>query len=130
MSFLLTHGCSSLTQTRRNLTALDIVTGYSRIPGREDIALLLEEAMRTDGWQGGGRRERQRKIYEENEMRAKRKRELMSRVGRTLGLTDRWWGSRDDDPQAEEVEEDDNMDIDDVRYSSLSSLRRINYRSR
>lgn len=117
VSYLLTHGCSPLTQTRRNLTALDIVTGYSRIPGREDVALLLEEAMREEGWQGGGRRERQRKVVEENERRRTRRHELMSGVGRVLGLSDRWWGALDLDEEEETVAaaEDDSMDIDDVR---------------
>lgn len=120
VSYLLTHGCSPLTQTRRNLTALDIVTGYSRIPGREDVALLLEEAMREEGWQGGGRRERQRKILQAHELRRGRRRDLMTGVGRVLGLTDRWWGAQDDDEVDTAAAEDDSMDVDDVCFLSFT----------
>lgn len=109
VSYLLTHGCSPLTPTRRNLTAFDIVTGYSQIPGREDIALLLEEAMREEGWTGGGSRERQRKIYEERERRRGKRREIMTGVGRVLGLADRWWGDDGDDDSS-----DDDEDYSDV----------------
>ena len=65
MSHLLTHGCSPFTQTRRHLTALDIVTAHSILPGREDVRLLLEEAMREQGWTGG-RMEERRKVLSRN----------------------------------------------------------------
>ena len=61
VSYLLTHGSAPLTVTRRQLTALDIVTAHSTVPGREDVALLLEEAMREAGWKGG-RMEEQRRV--------------------------------------------------------------------
>ncbi|KAH9947151.1 DIL domain-containing protein [Amylocystis lapponica] len=48
ISHLLTHGSLPLLLTRRKLTALDIVTAHSTVPGREDVALLLEEAMREE----------------------------------------------------------------------------------
>jgi hypothetical protein len=48
----MTHGCSPFDVTKRNLTPLDIVTAHSLLPGREIVALILEESMRGEGWSG------------------------------------------------------------------------------
>ncbi|KAG5722125.1 hypothetical protein E4T56_gene3764, partial [Termitomyces sp. T112] len=53
VSHLMTHGCSPCAVTRRGLTPLDVVTAHSTLPGRGDVALLLEESMRSEGWIGG-----------------------------------------------------------------------------
>lgn len=94
VSFLLTHGCSPLALTRRNLTALDIVTAHSTVPGREDVALLLEEAMREAGWKGG-RMEEQRRILEKRMRRLSNRRNVQEHIERILGINPRWWGEED-----------------------------------
>ncbi|KAH9974958.1 hypothetical protein BGW80DRAFT_1457911 [Lactifluus volemus] len=60
VSFLLTHGCSPFSQTRLGLTPLDIVTAHSTMPGRQDVSILLGEAMRGEGWTGGRMEEQRR----------------------------------------------------------------------
>ncbi|KAF8213131.1 hypothetical protein K438DRAFT_1956554 [Mycena galopus ATCC 62051] len=98
--------------TRRNLTPLDIVTAHSVLPGREDVALLLEEAMRGEGWTGG-KMEARRRLFEERRRRREKRRAVRDTVGRALGVHSRWWGdqsdefsSSDDDSGDEEVDED------------------------
>ncbi|KAI0721376.1 DIL domain-containing protein [Cerioporus squamosus] len=112
VSFLLTHGSSPLALTRRNLTALDIVTAHSTVPGREDVALLLEEAMREAGWKGG-RMEEQRRIFEKRMRRLGKRRNVQEDIERVLGISPRWWGDEDlfysleteDDSEEEWLEE-------------------------
>ncbi|KAI0756736.1 DIL domain-containing protein [Daedaleopsis nitida] len=93
ISYLLTHGSSPLAITRRKLTALDIVTAHSTVPGREDVALLLEEAMREAGWKGG-RMEEQRRILEKRMRRLRRRRNIQEDIEKALGITSRWWGMK------------------------------------
>ena len=94
VSYLLTNGSSPLSVTRRGLTALDIVTAHSTVPGREDVALLLEEAMREAGWQGG-RMEEQRRILEKRMRRLGKQRHVQEDIERILGINHRWWGDED-----------------------------------
>ena len=94
MSYLLTHGSAPLAVTRRQLTALDIVTAHSTVPGREDVALLLEEAMREAGWKGG-RMEEQRRILEKRTRRLGKRRHVQEDVEKVLGISPRWWGDED-----------------------------------
>ncbi|KAI0361327.1 hypothetical protein OH77DRAFT_1417565 [Trametes cingulata] len=108
VSYLLTHGSSPLALTRRRLTPLDIVTAHSTVPGREDVALLLEEAMREAGWKGG-RMEEQRRSLEKRMRRLRKRRHVQEDIERTLGINPKWWG--DDDTffslDSEEEAEDD-----------------------
>lgn len=111
VSHLLTHGSSPLATTRRQLTALDIVTARSTLPGREDVALLLEEAMRERGWTGG-RMEERRRILEKRMRRVRKRKELQDKVGTILGINPRWWGEMDSElmfGEADEDEEDEDM---------------------
>ncbi len=94
VSYLLTHGSSPLALTKRNLTALDIVTAHSTVPGREDVALLLEEAMREAGWKGG-RMEEQRRIFEKRMRRIGKRRRVQENIEKALGVPPRWWGDED-----------------------------------
>ncbi|KAI9060570.1 ankyrin [Trametes sanguinea] len=108
VSYLLTHGSSPLALTRRRLTPLDIVTAHSTLPGREDVALLLEEAMREAGWKGG-RMEEQRRSLEKRMRRLGKRRHVQEEIEKTLGINPRWWG--DDDAffaldSEEEVDDD------------------------
>ncbi|KAI0375274.1 hypothetical protein BV20DRAFT_960378 [Pilatotrama ljubarskyi] len=108
VSYLLTHGSSPLALTRRRLTPLDIVTAHSTVPGREDVAFLLEEAMREAGWKGG-RMEEQRRSLEKRMRRLRKRRHVQEDIEKTLGINPKWWG--DDDAffalESEEETEDD-----------------------
>ncbi|PSR75867.1 hypothetical protein PHLCEN_2v8781 [Hermanssonia centrifuga] len=108
ISHLLTHGASPFTVTRRKLTALDIVTAHSTLPGREDVALLLEEAMRERGWTGG-RMEEHRRVLEQKRLLAEKRKEVQDNIGRILGIGQRWWG----DPNAEFSFSDQEEDEED-----------------
>ncbi|KAJ6509454.1 DIL domain-containing protein [Mycena vitilis] len=111
ISHLITHGCSPFAVTRRNLTPLDIVTAHSVLPGREDVALLLEEAMRGEGWTGGKMEER-RRLLDARRKRREKQRAVRDTIGRTLGVNAKWWGSdsefssSDSESGDEEVDED------------------------
>lgn len=87
----MTHGCSAFAVTRRNLTSLDIVTAHSILPGREDVALLLEEAMRGEGWTGG-RMEQRRRLSEQRTKRKGRQKQIRNDIGNVLGVNPKWWG--------------------------------------
>lgn len=94
ISHLMTHGCSPFAVTRRNLTPLDIVTAHSILPGRDDVALLLEEAMRGEGWTGG-KMEAKRRLLDERRRRREKQHIVRVTVGRTLGVNPQWWGDSD-----------------------------------
>ena len=104
VSHFLKSGCSPFVRTRRNLTALDLVTGHSLIPGRETAALLLEEAMRTEGWTGGKVEER-RKILEERVSRMKKRNAVREGINQTLFLDPAWWRESESDVESDDVDE-------------------------
>jgi hypothetical protein len=116
----MTHGCSPFDVTRRNLTALDIVTAHSLMPGRADIALLLEEAMRGEGWTGG-RMEQKRRQFDELVKRKGRQQVVREDVGKILGIPPRWWGTAAQnslsDSDSEDEEDDDHDGTFYVRHS-------------
>ncbi|KAI0304804.1 DIL domain-containing protein [Russula brevipes] len=106
VSFLLTHGCSPFSETRRGLTPLDIVTAHSTMPGRQDVALLLGEAMRGEGWTGGRMEEQRRQL--ERRMAQKRRRERVREdVGKVLSIAPQWWGNEDWQAIASDSDEDE-----------------------
>lgn len=112
---------SPFSVTRRNLTPLDIVTGHTVLPGREDVALLLSEAMRGDGW-AGSRMDKRRKGLEE---RIKKKQKLQHQrdtVAKTLGVDHQWWQSRDSDDTDDESDAEDGEDIHEHVFVSPRSL--------
>ena len=120
VSHLLTHGSSPLGRTRRGLTALDIISAHSIIAGREDVALLLEEAMREHGWTGGRVEERRRSL-EEQARRAGRRRHVQADIVRILGIKSTWWGDGEasDSASVDAVEDEDEEDEgQDVPYVS------------
>lgn len=122
----MTHGCSPFAVTRRKLTALDIVTASTTLPGREDVALLLEEHMRAQGWTGG-RMEERRKLRELRQHRIGKRRNLQEGVEKALNIDPRWWGDAEPDYVASELSDDEDEDFDmdkDVAvYTSISSYR-------
>lgn len=106
VSFLITHGCSPLSLTNRGLTPLDILTAHSLIPGREAVALIVEEAMRERGWTGSDidkrrRREEQKHQAESDSL------SLRKGIGQILGLNNNWWGTDSTDLDSSDDETDD-----------------------
>ncbi|KAF8905495.1 DIL domain-containing protein [Gymnopilus junonius] len=108
VSYLMTHGCSPFALTERKLMPLDIVTAHSILPGKEDVALLLEEAMRSQGWTGG-RMEERRRLLEKRIKKKGKKKAIREDVGKVLDVSPDWWGTdselSDDDSDSEDDEE-------------------------
>lgn len=126
VSFLVTHGSDPLALTRRRLTPLDIVTAHSTVPGREDVAFLLEEAMREGGWKGG-RMEDQRRSLEKRMRRLGKRRHVQEEIEKSLGISPKWWGDED---TFFSLESDEEGDEDALAESVLVShprtaLRRV-----
>lgn len=113
MSHLLTHGCSPLSLTRRNLAALDIVTASTTLPGREDVALLLEEAMREHGWTGG-RMEERRRSTEKRLLRIGKQKDIQDDLNKSLSIDPRWWGDPDDAIRLELLDEEEEENLGDT----------------
>lgn len=92
---LLAHGASSLAVTNKLFTPLDLIRAYQPLPDRQDVALILQESMREQGWIGSpleqrrDRRQRQRDVR--NSKNAKSAAEW-SCIGQNLGIDDGWWG--------------------------------------
>jgi len=102
----MTHGCSPFSRTERDLTPLNIVTAHSIVPGREGAALLLEEAMRGQGWKGGHMEEKRRLLEQQMKAKGKRKK-VREDVGKALGLGLDWWRSDSDLSDSESDDEED-----------------------
>ena len=117
VSFLLTHGASAFALTRRRLTALDIVTAHSTVPGREDVALILQEAMRGEGWKGG-RMEEQRRLLERRSRRMGKRKNVQLDIEKVLGISPRWWGEELSDPNFDFDAEDEDEAPDDTVFVS------------
>jgi hypothetical protein len=122
VAFLLTHGCSPFSKTKKGLTPLDIVTA---MPGRQDVALLLGEAMRSEGWTGG-RVEEQRRQLERMTARKRQRERVREDVGKVLPIAPQWWGDDEWQSVVSEPDEDDSegeeaLLVSDTTYN-LSSL--------
>lgn len=123
ISHLLTHGSSPFAVTRRQLTALDIVTARSTLPGREDVALLLEEAMREKGWTGG-RMEDRRRVFEKRVNRVRKRKELQENIGKVLGISPRWWGDLDAELLYDVADDEDDEDMGELDvFVSIDTLQ-------
>lgn len=121
ISHFLKSGCSPFIRTRRNLTSLDLVTGHSLIPGRETVALLLEEAMRTEGWTGGKTEER-RKALEERAARLKKRNAVRQGINQTLSVDPAWWGESGSDIDSDDVDE---SEINETVYVSYNPRQKV-----
>lgn len=121
----MTHGCSVFALTKRNLTPLHIVTAHSTLPGREDVALLLEESMRSQGWEGGKIDQRRRMVEQQQKRRGKQM-QLRQDVATLLGVHSSWWGQESTSPDDEDEDQDGDVDNDDpdnyAIYVSQASL--------
>lgn len=118
LSYLITHGCSPLSVTRRQLTPLDIVTAHTLLPGREDIALLLEEAMLGEGWTGGRVEQRRRALDERLKWKC-RQQEIHESIAKIIEVPTQWWGDSDSDASHSESDDDSDDDPDDEIYTPL-----------
>ncbi|KXN83841.1 Dilute domain-containing protein C25B8.08 [Leucoagaricus sp. SymC.cos] len=126
ISYLMTHGCSPFALTKRKLTPLDIVTAHSIVPGREDVALLLEEAMRSEGWEGS-RMDQRRRMAEQQQKRRGRRKALRADVAKVLSIHPGWWEPEPEFPTSDSDisdDESDDPDNDDIYtppldYSSM-----------
>ncbi|KAF8610615.1 hypothetical protein BDV93DRAFT_463648 [Ceratobasidium sp. AG-I] len=97
VSFLATHGASPFAKSTKDITPLDIITGFDVIPGREDVALVLQELMKAYGWTGSARSQVRETRQREEAARAARRtqrRNEWAEVGRILDLADQWWEGR------------------------------------
>ncbi|KAG9222721.1 hypothetical protein CCMSSC00406_0004635 [Pleurotus cornucopiae] len=125
ISYLMTHGCSPFDRTRRGLMPLDIVTAHSMLPGRDDVALLLEEAMRSEGWTGGKMEQHRRQV--ERRIRKKQQRQhIQDDVAHVLDLPPKWWGPSADSSSTDSDSSDEEDDINNsgiytppVDYASM-----------
>ena len=115
----MTHGCSPFALTTLKLTALDIVTAHSTLPGKEDVALLLEEAMRGEGWTGG-RMEQKRRLFDQRMKRKGKRKVIREDVGKTLGISSDWWGESSESSEFDSDDDEDNgkddTDLDERVY--------------
>lgn len=89
------------------------------MPGRETVALLLEEAMRGEGWTGG-RMEEQRRLLELRMRRRGKRKDVRDDVGRVLEVNSKWWGDEDSEYASSESS-DDGDELEDDIYVSRSN---------
>lgn len=61
------------------------------MPGRQDVALLLGEAMRGEGWTGG-KMEEQRRQLERTAAWKRRRERAREEVGKVVSIAPQWWG--------------------------------------
>ncbi|OCB88557.1 hypothetical protein A7U60_g4260 [Sanghuangporus baumii] len=120
ISYLLTHGCSPFLKTSRGMTALDIVTAYAVIPGREDVALFLEEAMKGEGWQGSKLNAKRHVVDRKLKEREKRfsERRAISKILELSGDM-HWWRENDmfESPVEDSEDEGDGEEQNDDIYT-------------
>ncbi|KAF9244617.1 DIL domain-containing protein [Melanogaster broomeanus] len=121
VSHLMTHGCSPFSVTKRQLTPLDIVTAHTLLPGREDVALLLEESMRSEGWTGG-RMEQRRRALDEQLKRKDRQKDLRDSVAKILDVPTQWWQDGDSDISSTESDSEEDDDFDEDQYTPPSDF--------
>jgi hypothetical protein len=116
----------------KGLTPLDTITAQELVPGRETVALLLEEAMRERGWKGTSldrKREERRKRHDDRVRMLRERREEWNVIGRTLDIGELWWessirGPRPDEEELDTDDEDDNDEVGDEYPSDETYVRR------
>ncbi|KAG6334044.1 hypothetical protein ID866_5047 [Astraeus odoratus] len=116
ISYLMTHGCSPFSVTRRQLMPLDIVTAHTLLPGREDIAVLLEEAMRSEGWTGG-RMEQRRRALDDQLKRSGRRKAVRESIAKIIDVPPPWWGNIDSETSSNESDSEEDDDSNDETYT-------------
>ena len=121
ISHLLTHGCSPLSKTARGMTALDIITAYSVVPGREDVALFLEEAMRGEGWEGDRMHHNRVSRHEEIKQTGLRQLEREN-VAKVLELNSDWWLSDSGSTPTDSSDNDGDNEVDSGLFVRVNRL--------
>jgi len=76
------------------------------MPGRQDVALLLGEAMRGEGWRGG-RMEEQRRQLEQRAAQKRRRERVREDVGKVLTIAPQWWADDEWEAMASEADVDE-----------------------
>jgi hypothetical protein len=134
VAYLVTHGASPLATSHKSLTPLDVITSYQPIPNRQDVALVLQDAMQESGWDGSPleiRRQRRNRQREAKQAQTNKRIGEWDRIGRVLGMRHGWWGSVEDEFNFEEeddgpfLENDEDAEDDappDNVYVSLSNM--------
>ena len=90
------------------------------MPGRETVALLLEEAMRCEGW-AGGRTEERRRALDERAVRLKRRNVVREGINQALDLDPTWWGEGESDIETDDIDEGE---IDEAVYVGFHNVER------
>lgn len=116
----MTHGCSTFDRTKRGLTPLDIITAHTLLPGRQDVAMLIEAAMHGDGWTGGRMEDKRRELEIRLKRRGKRK-AIRDDVGRILAVPPRWWSTNVEEDFSTDSDDENEPDIDETIYVRFSS---------
>ena len=96
------------------MTPLDIVTAYSVIPGREDVALFLEEAMRGEGWQSSKMAVQRRDHDQRQKINGQRQSEREA-IQKILDIDGQWWGG----DSALDLSDEEDDSCDETTYVSL-----------
>lgn len=122
VSHLMTHGCSPFSVTRRHLMPLDIITAHTLLPGREDVATLLEEAMRSEGWTGG-RMEQRRRALDERLKQSSRRKRIRESIAKIIEIPTPWWG--DSESEFSSNESDSEVDDESSEETYVSGVRGI-----
>jgi hypothetical protein len=91
------------------------------MPGRQDVALLLGEAMRGEGWTGG-RMEEQRRRSERRIARKRRRERIREDVGKVLPVAPQWWGDDEWQAVASESDEDESEGEEALLVSDTSHV--------
>lgn len=110
--YLMAHGASCLAQTLKSCTPLDLISAFQPIPGRRDVALILQESMREQGWQGGPleqRRSLRQRLRDSRRAKNAKSASEWSKIGQILGLEESWWGESSS-AGLNDVEEEDTSD--------------------
>ncbi|KAL4069680.1 DIL domain-containing protein [Scleroderma yunnanense] len=118
VSHLMTHGCSPFSATRRHLMPLDIVTAHTLLPGREDVAILLEEAMRSEGWTGG-RMEQKRRALDERLKQSSRRKRIRESIAKLIEIPAPWWGDSDSEFSSNESDSETDDETDEETYTPV-----------
>lgn len=92
---------------------MDVISAYDDIPGREDVAIMLNATMRAHGWKGNEKKEEERRKTDLRNMRMQRQSKIRDKVTKVLALDGPWWGDgnlSDSSLEASDLEEDDESD--------------------
>lgn len=101
---------------------LDIVTAHTLLPGREDVAILLEEAMRSQGWTGS-RMEQRRRALDERLKQSSRRKRIRESLAKIIEVPTPWWGDDESDLSSSESDsEADDESNEEIYVSDITGI--------